>query len=89
MDDNTAMHLYLYGLKEHVQAPVMLQLPSTFEELVMLAERADQAFMASHKKAPDSQPRGNRGSRGHSGGHRGGHHGGRGGNSGHRGGGQW
>ena len=53
VDDHTAMHLYLYGLKDQVQKPVLLQLPSTFEEMVLLAERADQAYMASSKRGSD------------------------------------
>ena len=53
-----------------------MHLPSTFEELVQLAERADKAFMASGKGKSLDMPRGNGGSRGSGGYSRGGSHGG-------------
>lgn len=44
------MHLYLHGLKDTVQTQVLLNMPDTFEAMVLLAERADQAVMATGKQ---------------------------------------
>ena len=45
LDEDTAMHIYLHGLKHHIGTDVFRQRPSTFEDLVLLAERCDQAYM--------------------------------------------
>ena len=43
----TAKHLFLYGLKPHIRKEVFMHRPSTFQDMLLLAERADQAFMAN------------------------------------------
>jgi hypothetical protein len=43
---DTAKHLFLYGLKPHIRKEVFMHRPSTFADMLLLAERADQAFMA-------------------------------------------
>ena len=45
VDDETAQHLYLHGLKEAVKMQVLLQRPSCLEDRIILAERTDQAIM--------------------------------------------
>jgi hypothetical protein len=40
----TAKHLFLYGLKPHIRKEVFMHRPNTFEDMLILAERADQAF---------------------------------------------
>ena len=65
-------------------------MPTSFEDMVLVAERADQAFMATHRRGGDhklGQPRGNGGQA--RGGHKGGHSGHRGHHGGHRQGGSW
>ena len=42
----TAKHLFLYGLKPHIRKEVFMHHPSNFQEMLLLAERADQAYMA-------------------------------------------
>jgi len=43
---DTAKHLFMYGLKPHIRKEVFLHRPATFGDMILLAERADQAFMA-------------------------------------------
>jgi hypothetical protein len=42
----TAKHLFLYGLKPHIRKEVFMHHPATFQDMLLLAECADQAFMA-------------------------------------------
>ena len=42
----TAKHLFLYGLKPHIRKEVFMHRPGTFQDMLLLAERADQAYMA-------------------------------------------
>ena len=42
----TAKHLFLYGLKAHIRIEVFMHRPATFNDMLVLAERADQAFQA-------------------------------------------
>ena len=42
----TAKHLFLYGLKPHIRKEVFMHRPATFQDMLLLAERAGQAFMA-------------------------------------------
>jgi len=44
VDSETAKPLFLHGLKAHIQKEVFMHRPSTFEDMILLAERADQAF---------------------------------------------
>ena len=37
----TAKHLFLHGLKPHISKEVFMHCPSTFEDMLILAERAD------------------------------------------------
>ncbi len=41
INDDTAMHIYLFGLKFAVRESVIKQRPDTFEAMVLDAERAD------------------------------------------------
>jgi hypothetical protein len=43
----TAKHLFLHGLKPHISKEVFMHRPNTFEDMLILAERADQAFSAN------------------------------------------
>jgi hypothetical protein len=43
---DTAKHLFMYGLKPHIRKEVFLHRPATFNDMILLAERADQAFYA-------------------------------------------
>jgi hypothetical protein len=43
---DTAKHLFMYGLKPHIRKEVFLHRPATFNDMILLAERADQAFLA-------------------------------------------
>ena len=43
---DTAKHLFMYGLKPHIRKEVFLHRPVTFNDMILLAERADQAFLA-------------------------------------------
>ncbi len=43
---DTAKHLFMYGLKPHIRKEVLLHRPATFNDMILLAERADQAFLA-------------------------------------------
>ena len=43
---DTSKHLFMYGLKPHIQKEVFLHRPATFGDMILLAKRADQAFMA-------------------------------------------
>ena len=43
---DTAKHLFMYGLKPHIRKEVFLHRPATFGDMILLAERSDQAFMA-------------------------------------------
>ena len=38
---DTAKHLFLYGLKPHIRKEVFMHRPSTFDDMLLLAERAD------------------------------------------------
>ena len=38
---DTAKHLFLYGLKLHIRKEVFMHRPSTFDDMLLLAERAD------------------------------------------------
>jgi hypothetical protein len=49
VDPETAKHLFLHGLKAHIQKEVFMHRPSTFEDMILLAERADQAF-STHER---------------------------------------
>ena len=40
----TAKHLFLNGLKAHIRKEVFMHRPATFNDMLVLAERADQAF---------------------------------------------
>ena len=40
----TAKHLFLYGLKPHIRKEVFMHRPNTFQDMLLLAKRADQAF---------------------------------------------
>ena len=42
----TAKHLFLYGLKAHIWKEVFMHRPETFNDMLVLAESADQAFQA-------------------------------------------
>jgi hypothetical protein len=42
----TAKHLFLYGFKPHIRREVFMRHPGTFQDMILLAERADQAYMA-------------------------------------------
>ena len=42
----TAKHLFLYGLNPHIRKEVFMHRPATFQDMLLLAERADQAYMA-------------------------------------------
>jgi hypothetical protein len=42
----TAKHLFLHGLKSHIRKEVFMHRPATFNDMLVLAERADQAFQA-------------------------------------------
>ena len=44
VDAETAKHMFLHGLKPHIRKEVFMHRPSTFEDMILLAERADQAF---------------------------------------------
>ena len=37
----TAQHLFLHGLKPHIRKEVFMHRPSTFDDMLILAERAD------------------------------------------------
>jgi hypothetical protein len=37
----TAKHLFLHGLKAHIRKEVFMHRPSTFQDMLVLAERAD------------------------------------------------
>jgi len=37
----TAKHLFLYGLKPHIRKEVFMHRPATFNDMILLAERAD------------------------------------------------
>ena len=53
VDSETAKHLFLHGLKAHIQKEVFMHRPSTFEDMILLAERADQAFQ-THERGPNN-----------------------------------
>jgi hypothetical protein len=42
----TAKHLFLYGLKPHIRREVFMHRPANFQDMILLAERADQSYMA-------------------------------------------
>ena len=42
---DTAKHLFLYGLEPHIRKEVFMHCPSTFADMLLFAEHADQAFM--------------------------------------------
>jgi hypothetical protein len=44
VDAETAKHLFLHGLKPHIRKEVFMHRPTSFEDMILLAERADQAF---------------------------------------------
>ena len=44
VDAEAAKHLFLHGLKPHIRKEVFMHWPSSFEDMILLAERADQAF---------------------------------------------
>jgi len=43
---DTAMHLFLHGLKPHIRKEVFMHRPGSFNDMILLAERADQAYMS-------------------------------------------
>jgi hypothetical protein len=45
----TAKHLFLHGLKPHIRKEVFMHRPTTFDDMMILAERADQAFSADQR----------------------------------------
>ena len=45
--NETAKYLFLYGLKPHIRKEVFMHRPNTFNDMLLLAERADQAYMAN------------------------------------------
>lgn len=49
MTSETAKHLFLYGLKPHIRKEVFMHRPSNFADMLLLAERADQAHMADNR----------------------------------------
>jgi hypothetical protein len=49
---DTAKHLFMYGLKPHIRKEVFLHRPATFNDMILLAERADQAFLADKHSYP-------------------------------------
>ena len=48
---DTAKHLFMYGLKPHIRKEVFLHRPA-FNDMILLAERADQAFLADKHSYP-------------------------------------
>jgi hypothetical protein len=38
---DTAKHLFLHGLKPHIMKEVFMHRPGTFQDMLLLAERAD------------------------------------------------
>ena len=45
--NETAKYLFLYGLKPHIRKEVFMHRPNTFNDMLLLAECADQAYMAN------------------------------------------
>ncbi len=53
VDTETAKHLFLHGLKAHIQKEVFMHRPSTFEDVILLGESDDQVFQA-HKRGQNN-----------------------------------
>ena len=51
LDDETALHVYMQGLKEHIGVQVHLRKPSSLEDMIVLAERVDQAMMVYRRSS--------------------------------------
>ena len=47
VDDETLQFLYLHGLKEAVRLQVNVARPNSLEDIILIAERVDQAIMSS------------------------------------------
>ena len=47
---DTQMFIYKEGLKEAVGVQVHLHLPTTLEDMIVLAERVDKALMTYNKR---------------------------------------
>ena len=50
MDDETLQFLYKSGLKEAVRLQVNVARPSSLEDMILIAERVDQAIMSSRRR---------------------------------------
>ena len=54
VDDETAQFLYMHGLKEAVRLQVNVARPQGLEDMIIIAERVDQAIM-SKCRGPNGQ----------------------------------